>query len=307
MPLMRLLLFPHLWAASVSLHKGDPTVITTSRDMSRAYYDGNVSYLDDSARISVNQRSELQNGGTELRVVLFVTTADSCADHMQFLDCYPKLIGKQLQKADVIMHASVEELGDETEGVASRAHSIYEEKLQSWTAGKKTVYFYKNRGKQRGAMKAVHDGFSNGWFEGYDWVIRINPDVIIYNEARLFSLMAMPSVSAVLVACCGPEFETSSEPVPENTGSCNRNTDFFAVRPDKLSRDAWKNFSHYRSAEIQAQRVFRPIRRDNAYAMLTQPSMKFCRTHGGGVWHAQGRTCEDVLNDPPWYADDIMR
>ena len=40
-----------------------------------------------------------------------------------------------------------------------------------------------------------------GWFDGYDWVIRLNPDVIIRSDAHLLPLFARSNVDAVFASC----------------------------------------------------------------------------------------------------------
>ena len=40
-----------------------------------------------------------------------------------------------------------------------------------------------NHGYQSGAMYAMWIPLAKGWFEGYDWVIRINPDVFPLDDA----------------------------------------------------------------------------------------------------------------------------
>jgi len=41
----------------------------------------------------------------------------------------------------------------------------------------------------RGVMSALRTGATReGWFSGYDWVIRVNPDVIIRASLVTFSL-----------------------------------------------------------------------------------------------------------------------
>merc|ERR1719343_1122897 len=99
-------------------------------------------------------------------------------------------------------------------------------------------------------MKAMHDAFSNDWFQGYDWVIRINPDVIIYDEGRLFSFMDMPNMSGIFVACCWGNFHYKKWQFKKD--SCSLSSDFFAVRPDKLSKDAWASYKTFGNAEKHA-------------------------------------------------------
>merc|ERR1719237_768947 len=97
--------------------------------------------------------------------------------------------------------------------------------LDKWSKKKKTIHYGKNIGYHPGAMKAMDDGFQNGWFDGYDWLVRINPDVIIYDEIPMFSFMDRPDVSAVIAKC---HYEWGEN----KKYYWQINTDFFAVRPE---------------------------------------------------------------------------
>ena len=43
----------------------------------------------------------------------------------------------------------------------------------------------RNPGKQEGALYSMHVALQRGWFSGYEWVLRINPDVYIYDDEFL--------------------------------------------------------------------------------------------------------------------------
>ena len=69
-----------------------------------------------------------------------------------------------------------------------------------------------------------------GWFDGYDWVIRLNPDVIIRSDAHLLPLFARSNVDAVFVSC------------PTRMAPALRlrvHTDFAAWRPKKIQKGAF--------------------------------------------------------------------
>jgi hypothetical protein len=42
-----------------------------------------------------------------------------------------------------------------------------------------------NPGYQDGAILAIREAFKNHWFDDYDWVIRLNPDVLIRSNSFL--------------------------------------------------------------------------------------------------------------------------
>eukprot|EP00959_Pyramimonas_sp_CCMP1952_P285877 5977583-Pyramimonas_sp.AAC.1 len=81
-------------------------------------------------------------------------------------------------------------------------------------------------------MKAMHVAAPRGLFRGYDWVIRINPDVILYDEKPLFDLMENPRNWGVIATC-----------YYSNRLHCNlTHTDFFAVRPQYVDEQAFADW-----------------------------------------------------------------
>jgi peptidoglycan/xylan/chitin deacetylase (PgdA/CDA1 family) len=52
-----------------------------------------------------------------------------------------------------------------------------------------TVRYVSNPGYHAGATKVMLDGLDEGWFASYDWVIRLNPDTMIYDDSRLATAM----------------------------------------------------------------------------------------------------------------------
>merc|ERR1719277_1945484 len=55
--------------------------------------------------------------------------------------------------------------------------------------------------KQSGAMYALYVPLEQNWFDGYSWVIRINPDVYPLNVEPMFSMMHDPDLNAILANC----------------------------------------------------------------------------------------------------------
>ena len=58
---------------------------------------------------------------------------------------------------------------------------------------------------QAGAIKPLYDPASRALFATYEWVVRLNPDVILYNVSELLSLMMDHHVDAILANCNHPE------------------------------------------------------------------------------------------------------
>jgi hypothetical protein len=85
-----------------------------------------------------------------------------------------------------------------------------------------------NHGKQAGAIASIMDRASKQLFASYDWVIRLNPDVILYDAQAIVSLM-IDSRDAVLVECTRQSGGAWKGPVVM--------TDLTVFRPHALVRD----------------------------------------------------------------------
>jgi len=80
--------------------------------------------------------------------------------------------------------------------------------------------------KQMGAILALSEAEARGWFDGYDWVVRLNPDVIVSEDRFLRTHMARDGIDAVLAFC--------GRSSPSGTSTSRVHTDFMAWRPATL-------------------------------------------------------------------------
>jgi hypothetical protein len=158
----------------------------------------------------------------------------------------------------------------------------------------------KEYGFQKGANLGLELGFNKGWFEPYDWIVRINPDVLIRNSTWLLETMADPDVDGIFVRC-------GTEQVFQ------LHTDFFAVRPGRVT-ELWSgqddqqrsqgprsrpfsDMATYPSGtkrylvnhELTASKYFYPIVNESRHRYLpdADPSLKKCRVRGphSSVYH----------------------
>ena len=109
------------------------------------------------------------------------------------------------------------------------SRNFTEKELSLLTFRQTVIKPYTPKVYQQGAMQAVKDGFgyrghNESWFRGYDWVIRLNPDALIVHDEWLRETMLNESVDGIFVEC------------PSGI-----NTDFFAVRPNKVMPEAVQN------------------------------------------------------------------
>merc|ERR1711974_302061 len=86
---------------------------------------------------------------------------------------------------------------------------------------------------------------------------------------------------------------------------CNKiHTDFFAVRPEHVERQAFADWKSQPNAEWQATRVFRNMMKSSKRAVWLMPFNrdKKCLVRGGGLWHSR-LTCDQLLQQRPWQSD----
>lgn len=219
------------------------------------------------------------------RVLLYVTTYNS-NEHWTFMKCQVELYARmtELKEVDVLLNVG------ETDppGNDDLSHEEWQSLIDAWPTRqrRKPVSYRYNPGKQAGAKKAMHDALSEGWFNGYDWVIRINPDVIIYDERPLFSLLQEERNWAVVMKC----------------GDSQTHTDFMAFRPEHLAKDAFSNWTTFPpDAESQANTAFAPIYDTGNYAYLKPNApQKGCHLQDGGIYHGMEGTCVLALQKMGW-------
>jgi hypothetical protein len=138
------------------------------------------------------------------------------------------------------------------------------------------IHVRSNPGYQAGAILGLTEAYKNGWFEGYDWVVRINPDVLIRNDTFLLQSMANNSISGIFDDCL-------DRPCDGGRNCVQRliHTDFFAIRPAAISR-AEIVAANNTNAERMATTAFSGIVRDGSDTWLpgTGPHHKSCRVRG---------------------------
>jgi hypothetical protein len=87
-----------------------------------------------------------------------------------------------------------------------------------------------NAGYNRGAMDALAQADAHGWFWNYDWVVRLNADVIIRDDRFLSAIVARHDVDAVFVDCYAGQ----------QPDKVHIQTDFIMFRPNKVARGSFR-------------------------------------------------------------------
>jgi hypothetical protein len=164
--------------------------------------------------------------------MLYITTHMSSL-HIWFLkSCWPPALQNSLllKTSDVVVYLNPKE-EEREEAMNILRHTFRDQNL--------TIHVRDNPGYQAGAMSALTEASREGWFSGYDWVIRVNPDVIIRDDSFMLDAMQNdPNATGLLIDC------RSSEETP------HIHTDFFAVKPKVLPSDAFLNPNLNDSAEM---------------------------------------------------------
>jgi hypothetical protein len=135
--------------------------------------------------------------------------------HLRYLPCWSDAIQRMkiFKNADLILYSSVQPSANVLEQLPFQ--NTY-------------VKLYKNGGYQEGAVQAMMEPFGENvtWFDNYDWVIRLNPDVLIRNDTWLIQTMLDPSIDGIFHDCFGAKIYPLHK----------IHTDFVAFRPKAVNR-----------------------------------------------------------------------
>lgn len=125
-------------------------------------------------------------------VLLYVTTHLPDV-HVQFLRlCWPRVFLEFTRFAFVHAHISVTRHVDANRSNQTRLPPL---------AFPHTLSEINISGKQEGAIQAMYDATARRLFAGYDWVVRLNPDVIVLDPMELRGLFRNRGVDVVLSSC----------------------------------------------------------------------------------------------------------
>ena len=240
-------------------------------------------------------------GSGGMKTLLFVTTQMS-KDHFNCLSCWPHMLGRlnKLRGADILIDARARSLV--SEGMKKAWNSV----AQQLPNPRVSITFASgNPGYQQGAMISMYEAFRNGSFQGYDWVVRLNPDVLFFEEDNFFGLAANESVHGIFANCCFrvPNCTVSlSSAAPgiwkglqSGHSRCGDHgipvrihTDWFAFRPERLQKTFFHDYRKWPISENYATFEFRDILRSGHHAWLSPEFTGGCGCRMGGpdVYHA---------------------
>lgn len=202
-------------------------------------------------------------------VLMYVTTHLSSM-HIRYLEqCWPHLLLKSplYRSSDFIIFItqSADQILNTT---------IIEQVFANTTF---TIHSEPNPGYHEGAVLAMTEAFDQQWFDSYDWVIRLNPDVLIRNDTFLLQTFEDDGIDGIFADCW-------DVPCPEGKGCTGRktHTDFFAFRPSALPRNAFADSPLESDAEWAATRAFSSIimNKRDCWVPGAGPHSIVCRIRG---------------------------
>jgi len=170
--------------------------------------------------------------------LIFITTHMSRYHQIYLKECWVKL----LKKRKIIKDADIMIFTTET---PQWLHEIFPTAI---------IKKYKNPGYQEGANLALQKLMKYKWYDGYEWVIRLNPDVIIKSDDWLLKTMQNPKIHGIFDDCKDTGCKTSY---------CTSNlvhTDFFAVRASQMNENMFNNTIHQNSEKLATKEFSEIIR-----------------------------------------------
>jgi len=124
-------------------------------------------------------------------ILLYFQTYNN-TQHLRYFECWQKILENDsfLKGMDVTVY-----FGDTVGG------EKFNDTFQNFPNEKKTFIENRNPGYQEGAILAFRYGFQHELFNSYDWVIRLNSDVLIYNSYTLQTMMQNRTTCGIFSNC----------------------------------------------------------------------------------------------------------
>jgi hypothetical protein len=163
-----------------------------------------------------NLQADEQENWSRIKLAIYMTT-HLPPEHVVYLPCWKDAI----QRLEIFEHADL---------ILYTTKTPSEEQLTQLPFRKVTIKVYDNPGYQEGAVQAMIDPFlkNANWFDDYDWVIRLNMDVLIRHDTWLIRTMLDPTMNGIFRDCINP---------PNFGLEAYFHTDFYAFRPSAVDRE----------------------------------------------------------------------
>ena len=181
------------------------------------------------------------------RILLYITTHMSTT-HFWYLDtCWPEALLRSslLREADVLVYLTAPK--------SVREKAIQQLNSTFYKNSNLTIHVVDNPGWQEGATAAMKDATLNNFFVGYDWIIRMNPDVIVRNDTFLVSTITNDTNATAMLVDCTKELDRNKlSPKMRAWKGPLVQTDFFALKPSALPPDIFVK----KSGNLIAEKLF---------------------------------------------------
>ena len=206
------------------------------------------------------------------KTLIYITTHMS-QQHRDYLKhCWPQAIKNSdlLKQSDITVYMTPDE-------DVSGSFLLLEEVFKGLQLN---VYLQPNPGYQEGAIAALTEASRRGWFNGYDWVFRLNPDVIIQNDKWMLDTIKNDADAGLLYVSCQHDLDPNRMKI---------HTDFFGLKMTALSPGF--RFTHGENAEWTFSSDVRNLVLDGKHRHIpdSYPHHKgYCRVDGnrdGPVFH----------------------
>ena len=176
--------------------------------------------------------------------------------------------------------------------------------MAGWPNKIARVAIAKNPGYQKGAIESMAEAVKNDYFKGYDWVIRINPDVMIIKESSILDRMANHAGVFAMCCCSTARDGHGIDDIYNRRNGKNTqiHTDFYAARTDFLIKKNWVNYNswvpqhdgrHWNAEKFAAAVGFRNILEERKDSWIVrQGNGHTCRVESGDVLHDHDHTLD---------------
>lgn len=154
--------------------------------------------------------------------------------------------------------------------------------VANFHAGSTSMYMTsENIGYTMGAVQAVDTLLNHNLLEDYDWVVHLHPDIFIVRPQPLYQKLSEHTDAAVVA---GAFFTHHASYCPGYRDCWTFN--FFAFKPDEISKDAFSGWKHYESVpeRFLGEIAFHDVKVDT----VPHSSMRQLHNEGiddFGMWH----------------------
>ena len=220
-----------------------------------------------------------------MKILLYVTTHLS-PQHVRFLStCWPNVLRSFAEvNAESSLAFFITPRLDANHSSTTRDLNVMALGLSDHIRNV-TVIASSVRGKQAGAIAAMMDRRAAALFARHDWVLRLNPDVIVEDASYLLSLMGrtLPGSRTLCAILCNCH---------HNSKVLRVMSDFVAFRPRAIDRtvDPGRVRTYYGasgsgmgSAEHEMTRLLVPTLDSGRYMWLSHSIQPYCRVRLPGI------------------------